>query len=75
MTRRRNHAALTADQKRKYVQERFGHCPYCDSESVEGGQLDVDGNHVSQPVACLACHKEWEDVYVLSDIVEGGDDA
>ena len=68
-------SALTMEQKRKYVQERFGHCPYCDADSIDGGSLDVDGNRVVQAVTCLACHRRWEDVYVLADIVEGGDDA
>ena len=57
------------------MQKGFGQCPYCDSHSLDGGQFTVDGKVAFQSVTCLACHKGWEDVYVLSDIVEGGDDA
>ena len=74
MSRKGTDSPLTADQKRKYLQQRFGHCPYCDSDNIEGGQVDVEGNRAFQAVRCLACDRHWEDEYVLSGIVEGGCD-
>lgn len=45
-------------------------CPVCGEDSVEGGEVDIDGREASQTVFCTACEAEWVDVYVLTHTLE-----
>ena len=65
--------ALTLEQQRAYVQQGSASCPYCGEASTDGGAIEVEGTHAVQAMSCLTCHRRWQDVYVLSAIVEGGD--
>ena len=46
--------------------KRFGHCPVCDSDDIEGGATDIDGNEACQKVGCNDCSATWIDTYTLS---------
>jgi hypothetical protein len=46
------------------------HCPYCETEQIEGGNLNTGDCHVWQEIKCLKCGKEWIDVYSLTDVEE-----
>lgn len=41
-------------------------CPHCQSQDIEGGFVDIDGNQAYQEVGCQACHAQWRDVYRFS---------
>jgi len=40
-------------------------CPFCNSDNVEAGYLETDGNSAWQRITCLDCRKEWNDLYDL----------
>ncbi len=62
---------LSEETKKKYVDGKGGHCPYCNSKDIEAyGSVDLDGNGCTQRVICLTCDKEWLDLYRLVDIIE-----
>ena len=48
-----------------------------DGSSLEGHQIEVQGNQAFQPCHCNACGTEWEDEYTLTNVVNvkiGGSD-
>jgi Zn finger protein HypA/HybF involved in hydrogenase expression len=61
---------LTRKQRREYVKEKYGHCPYCGSDDIEGGFIEVNDNYCWQPITCNNCEKEWNDLYTLTGIEE-----
>ncbi len=61
---------LSEKEKQAYVHSRSGHCPYGNSQQLEGGSYHGDGQTIAQEVQCLACQKRWQDIYTLTDIEE-----
>ena len=61
--------ALTAEQKRRYLEEGGARCPFCDSDDIEGtGEHETDGTWHSAEVRCNSCQRTWEDLYTLTDV-------
>lgn len=60
---------MTPEQKAAYLKSP-NHCLYCGSIHIEAqeGTFDDDGGR--QPVTCLTCDKEWNDLYRLVDVME-----
>ena len=46
------------------------HCPFCKSKDIEGGHVEIDYKSAWQEISCNVCHKEWTDIYTLTDIEE-----
>ena len=61
---------LTEERKNIYVQAGGPRCPYCDSSNIEAQNPDFEGNRVIETVSCNACHKQWLDIYTLTEIQE-----
>jgi len=61
---------LTDQAKQAYLDSGGIHCPYCGSEQTEGRAVEIDAGKARQPMACLACNREWTDVYTLQDVQE-----
>jgi len=61
---------LTQEQKDAYIKNGYAKCPFCKSDSIEGGSIDVDGNETWQKVRCLDCDRVWNDLYKLYDVEE-----
>ena len=59
---------LTAAKKKKYLKECGSNCPYCNSDSYEGGSITFEGGSVSQKIFCNDCEESWYDIYQLRDI-------
>ena len=59
---------LTAKQKEKYLKKGGNICPFCESESICGEGVDIDGTFATQEVSCSECGESWEDVYKLFGI-------
>ena len=61
---------LTAAAAAEYVDRGYSRCPFCKSEEIEGGSLEVDGNHAWQEVICSACDAAWRDIYRLVGVYD-----
>lgn len=59
---------LTKEEKEFYIRGGGNHCPFCGSIDIEGGHSEADSGFFCQDVTCLSCHKEWQDIYTLTDI-------
>src|SRR3990167_2422848 len=55
--------ALSSDA---YAAEGGVRCPSCGSDQLEGGSVEIDTGIAWQPVTCLGCEAEWNDLYVLT---------
>ena len=53
----------TPDQ---YIAHGGTHCPYCGSEEIVGGSIEIDAETAMQSITCMVCGKEWDDIYTLS---------
>lgn len=42
---------------------KWGACPYCGDDMIEGGSFDMEADQVWQKVSCLRCHSRWYEVY------------
>jgi len=45
-------------------------CPWCRSDQIEGGDIDINRGIASQKMDCLECDKAWTDVYKLVEVRE-----
>lgn len=61
---------ITKEQKEYYLKNSGLRCPFCHTDNVDGGPIDVDFDIISIRVKCHACGKEWQDIYKLVDIEE-----
>jgi hypothetical protein len=57
------------DRQRRYLECRGLRCPFCGDEDLEGGPVEIDGGGASQEMSCLACDRQWYDVYTLTGFV------
>jgi len=53
---------LTNEQIDKYLDNSYC-CPFCGSEDLEWGPIDIEDTEAYQEVTCQGCGKEWQDVY------------
>ncbi len=63
--------------KRRYLKDHGTRCPFCKSENIEGGHVDIDGGAAWQRCGCNDCNASWEDSYKLTgiEIIDSGDQA
>ena len=40
-------------------------CPTCESDQIEGGFFEVNGDESNQKMSCADCHSIWFDHYHL----------
>ncbi len=64
---------LTDDQ---YVEKNGAVCPFCGSEILEWGSIEIEQRGATQEVSCMACGKCWMDRHELTGywVVEKDDD-
>ena len=48
-----------------YVRKRGARCPVCRSDQIEGGPVEIDAGEARQPITCLNCRAEYDDIYKL----------
>lgn len=41
------------------------HCPFCESQEISGGEVNIDAGTATQEVGCDNCNQEWKDLYRL----------
>ena len=61
---------LTEAEKKRYVEERYAHCPYCDGTSLDGDSYEGSLNEITQDMFCQDCSRSWTDVYRLHAIAD-----
>lgn len=45
-------------------------CPYCDSDHVEGYQVEVEGLNAIQEMVCYVCERMYHTVYTFVENVK-----
>lgn len=55
--------------QKQYVQKKGAHCPFCNSENIEGQQVEINDAGAEQEICCLDCDKEWVDFYKLAGYI------
>lgn len=61
---------MTKKQRKKYLKNGGGHCPYCESTQVEGDSYDYAEGNIYQPMSCNACDETWVDCYHLANVLD-----
>ena len=56
------------ERQRWYLDKKGSQCPFCESDAIEGGSLQVDGDTVWQQINCIECDAVWDDVYYLREV-------
>jgi len=64
---------LSEEAIQSYVETGGMDCPYCGSNDLECGRMDIYSHGASQPCSCNQCGKEWTDDYSLTGITEDDD--
>lgn len=59
---------LTRKQKQMYLKKGGVACPFCESEDIEGGFVEIDEGYVTQGMNCVSCGRRWNDVYKLKAV-------
>jgi hypothetical protein len=59
---------FSTTQAQEYIRGGGQHCPYCNSEEIEGGPFQCEAGVCWQEVTCLQCEERWHDIYQLADI-------
>lgn len=59
-----------ADQK--YIKTGGIFCPFCGSDQIEGGNIDIEGMIAYQPIKCNDCGEYWQDYYSLKGLEYDG---
>lgn len=54
-----------------YVKRQGVICPYCESDLLEGGAVEIEGGLAFQEIFCLSCGKTWTDKYKLIGYIKG----
>jgi len=54
--------------KQRYLSGGGVTCPFCGSDNLICGESDSQDDAKHQGVVCGGCHKEWTDVYTLTDV-------
>ena len=57
-------------RKKKYIKSGGVRCPYCGSDNISGGHMEVDCTGAWQDVHCDDCGKDWQDIYKMVDMEE-----
>jgi hypothetical protein len=55
--------------KASYIKGKGLMCPFCKSQSIEGGFIEVQAGEAYQEMGCAECQKKWQDVYRLADVL------
>jgi transcription elongation factor Elf1 len=50
---------------KEYCAQEEPRCPYCYSDEIVGGSVEINKAGAWQSVTCLTCGKEWTNIYKL----------
>jgi len=54
---------MTNEQEKMYLFNSGTMCPFCESDYLEGGSLNVEDTTALQTIHCLDCNKQWTDTF------------
>lgn len=56
---------LTDEMRKKYL-ENFGtRCPFCDSDDIDGEDVQLGQGEIWENLWCNVCKEKWVDIYRL----------
>jgi formate dehydrogenase maturation protein FdhE len=55
--------------KESYIESKGLACPFCGSESIQGGFIEIQAAEAYQEMGCRECERNWHDVYRLVDVM------
>jgi hypothetical protein len=63
---------MDQDARQSYLESEGTHCPFCDSENIESGEVHLEGDYFVALVECQESHcgKKWKDIYGLIEVNE-----
>lgn len=61
---------ITESQEKKYIENKGLRCPHCNSNDLDTGCPNADGDVVTIEVTCKKCGEEWKDLYTLTGILQ-----
>lgn len=64
-TRKKEDFFQSLSKKSERVAPKAHECPFCYSTHIEGGQLEVNGEEVTQPLCCHSCNEDWDESYIM----------
>ncbi len=53
---------------REYLKQDGNLCPFCGSNDLNCGRIEVDSNYAWQDVRCENCEEDWKDTYTLTGV-------
>ena len=59
---------LTEENAQDYLRCGGLGCPFCQSDQIEGGSVEVEAGSAGQDMQCGKCCKRWRDNYRLASI-------
>jgi hypothetical protein len=59
---------LTEQQIKEYAAAGGVKCPFCGSDQIGGGFVNIEAGQAWQRVSCLKCEKPWNDIYQLQTV-------
>ncbi|MDD5713116.1 MAG: hypothetical protein PHY31_10235, partial [Smithellaceae bacterium] len=62
--------AIRARREKAYLAKHGEYCPYCESDQIGGGPVEIDAGYAHQDIFCLSCEKGWMNEYTLTGLVE-----
>ena len=68
MNKKQKKPRLPLSQKR-YADTEGVRCPFCYSDAVSGGSVNVDAGGATQEVGCSDCGARWLDCYALTGYI------
>ena len=57
------------EQAQRYLKGGGVSCPFCGSEGVEGGFIEIDCGRACQRIGCNQCKQAWRDGYTLDSVM------
>jgi hypothetical protein len=54
--------------KEEYLKTGGVICPFCKSQDIEGGAVEINEGTAQQDVACISCDGAWRDIYRLEAV-------
>ena len=55
--------------RESYIRGKGLFCPFCGSDDIGGGFVNIETGEASQEMSCTRCNGRWQDLYKLVDLI------